>query len=223
MTSSTSPFPAAEETTERTSTITKELAHVMHDENLFVHHVARGGAHEYVSAFVIDGDHPYLYENPAIANHVSGTTFIDVSRQLLKAICHIYYDVPVTSRFILRDIQVSFLLWAKIGVPIDVRVSVQPPSIARRNWRVFGTWIFPRKGDPWRSEHLHSSPYLRSSKRISCRASSASTMRRAPLERMHCDSRAKDSNASRSRIDASGAELEAAVAILRAPSPSRIE
>ena len=44
---------------------------------------------------------PILYENPAIANHVSGTSFLDASRQLLKAISHLYYDIP--HRKSLRD------------------------------------------------------------------------------------------------------------------------
>jgi len=72
--------------------ITKELAHVVREENLFVHQVRPTGVPgQYESEFTVDGAHPYLYENQAIANHVSGTSFLDTSRQLLKAICHHFW------------------------------------------------------------------------------------------------------------------------------------
>lgn len=101
--------------------ITKQLAHVTRDENLFVHEVERApGGERFVSTFVVDGAHPYLYENPAIANHVSGTNFLDVSRQLLKAITHLYHDVPVENRFVIRTASMDFGRWAKLGVPIAV-------------------------------------------------------------------------------------------------------
>ena len=98
--------------------ITKEYAHVVGDENLFVHKVARLAPHKFESEFTIDGTHAYLYENPAIANHVSGTTFLDTSRQLLKAITHLFYDVPLTNRFVIRSVSMDFTRWAKMGVPI---------------------------------------------------------------------------------------------------------
>src|SRR5262249_14469454 len=82
--------------------ITKALAHVVKDENLFVHEVVKVGSDKFESEFIVDGAHPYLYENAVIANHVSGTTFLDTSRQLLKAITHLFYAVPLANRFVIR-------------------------------------------------------------------------------------------------------------------------
>lgn len=112
-------------------TITPALAHVGCDANLLVRSVEAIGEHTFHSVFAIDGTHPYLYENPAIANHVSGTTFIDMGRQVLKAISHIFYNLPVDSRFVLHGVDVEFLRWAKLGVDIDFTVTVEM-SAARR-------------------------------------------------------------------------------------------
>lgn len=113
-------------------TITPALAHVGRDANLLVRNVrAADEPHTYHSTFAVDGDHPYLYENPAIANHVSGTTFVDMGRQLLKAISHLYYDTPIDSRFVLHTIDIEFARWAKLGVDIEVTVVVDI-SAARR-------------------------------------------------------------------------------------------
>ena len=108
------------------STITKALAHVVNDENLFVRNVAKVATDHFESEFTIDGTHPYLYENAAIANHVSGTTFLDTSRQLLKAISHLFYAVPLANRFVIRAANLDFTRWAKIGVPIQASVQLVP-------------------------------------------------------------------------------------------------
>ena len=107
--------------------ITNQLAHVMQNENLFVSEVHKTGSeNQFASTFIIDGRHPYLYENPAIANHVSGTTFLDVSRQLLKAVTHLFYAVPVTNRFVIRSAHMDFGRWTKLNVPIEVVVDLTP-------------------------------------------------------------------------------------------------
>jgi hypothetical protein len=112
--------------------ITPALAHVVADANLLVRSVqATDVAHTYRSVFAIDGTHPYLYENPTIANHVSGTTFIDMGRQLLKAIAHIYHEVPIAHRFVLHGVDIEFIRWAKLGVDIEVTVTAEM-SEARR-------------------------------------------------------------------------------------------
>ena len=103
-------------------TISKQLAHVIDDANLFVHAIWKTGADQFETEFCVDGRHPYLYENPAIANHVSGTSFLDASRQLLKAMSHLYYDIPIENRFVMQNIQMDFLRWAKIGRPIHAIV-----------------------------------------------------------------------------------------------------
>ena len=104
--------------------ISPALAHVSCEANLLVRAVQAGAeAHTYRSVFTIDGTHPYLYENPAIANHVSGTTFIDMGRQLLKAVAHLYYAVPLDCRFVLHNIDIEFLRWAKLGVPLELTVT----------------------------------------------------------------------------------------------------
>lgn len=106
--------------------ITPALAHVSCDANLLVRSVqACSKEHTYQSVFAIDGAHPYLYENPAIANHVSGTTFVDMGRQLLKAISHLYYGAPLDSRFVLHSIDLEFLRWAQLGVDIEVTVTAE--------------------------------------------------------------------------------------------------
>ena len=112
--------------------ITSALAHVSCDKNLLVRNVrACAEEHTYRSWFIIDGTHPYLYENPAIANHVSGTTFVDMGRQLLKAITHLYYGMPLDSRFVLHNVDIEFLRWAKLGVAIEVTVSADVPDARR--------------------------------------------------------------------------------------------
>jgi hypothetical protein len=112
--------------------ITPALAHVSCDANLLVRNVrASAEEHTYRSVFAIDGTHPYLYENPAIANHVSGTTFVDMGRQLLKAITHLYYGTPLDSRFVLHNVDIEFLRWAKLGVDIEVTVHVEVPDARR--------------------------------------------------------------------------------------------
>ena len=114
-------------------TITPALAHVSCDANLLVRNVrACAEEHTYRSWTIIDGTHPYLYENPAIANHVSGTTFVDMGRQLLKAISHIYYGASADSRFILHTIDMEFLRWAQLGVEIEVTVKAEMPTTAKR-------------------------------------------------------------------------------------------
>jgi hypothetical protein len=113
-------------------TITPALAHVGCEENLLVRSVEAGAEeHTYRSVFSIDGAHPYLYENPAIANHVSGTTFIDMGRQLLKAISHLHYDAPMDSRFALHAIDIEFLRWTKLDVDVEVTVTVEMPEARR--------------------------------------------------------------------------------------------
>jgi hypothetical protein len=112
--------------------ITPILAHVASGTNLLVRNVrACAEEHTYRSVLTIDGTHPYLYENPAIANHVSGTTFIDMGRQLLKAITHIYYDAPIDSRFALQTIDIEFLRWTKLDVDIEVTVTVEAAAARR--------------------------------------------------------------------------------------------
>ena len=94
--------------------ITKEYAHVMREENLFVHEVTQIAQNQFKSGFTVDGTHSYLYENSSIANHVSGTTFLDISRQLLKAITHFFYSAPVSNRFVIRSVEMDFTRWAKV-------------------------------------------------------------------------------------------------------------
>ncbi len=126
--------------------ITPALAHVSADANLLVRNVqAAAEPHTYRSVFTVDGAHPYLYENPAIANHVSGTTFIDMGRQLLKAISHLYYDAPIDSRFALHNIDIEFLRWTKIGVPVEVTVTAEmdaarPSDASRTTCHATLTW-----------------------------------------------------------------------------------
>lgn len=113
--------------------ITNQLAHVVTNENLFVSEVQKTDQdNQFASTFIIDGRHPYLYENPAIANHVSGTTFLDVSRQLLKAITHLFYAVPLTNRFVIRSAHMDFGRWTKLNVPIEAVVELTPDRIKLR-------------------------------------------------------------------------------------------
>lgn len=112
--------------------ISPALAHVVADANLLVRSVAAADApNTYRSVFAVDGAHPYLYENPAIANHVSGTTFVDMGRQLLKAIAHIFHGVPLAHRFVLHAIDIEFVRWAKLAVDIETTVTAEM-SDARR-------------------------------------------------------------------------------------------
>ena len=119
--------------------ITKKLAHVVHDQNQFVYSLLKIAENIYESSFIVDGKHPYLYENPEIANHVSGTTFFETSRQLMKALGHLFYEVPVDSRFLLKDMIIKFDRWGQLGVPIIVRIVVTPPQ---RSENYAGTYIF---------------------------------------------------------------------------------
>lgn len=113
--------------------ITPALAHVGSAANLLVHSVEAGDEpHTYHSTFAVAGDHPYLYENPAIANHVSGTTFVDMGRQLLKAVSHLYYDTPLDSRFVLHGIDIEFLRWARLATDIVATITVDMGAARRR-------------------------------------------------------------------------------------------
>jgi hypothetical protein len=106
--------------------VTKELAHVMRDENLFIHEVHPTDVPgQFISELTIDGKHPYLYENLAIANHVSGTTIMEASRQMLKAMSHLFYDVPVQYRFTMRKLHMDFSRWAKLSVPVQMVLDAQ--------------------------------------------------------------------------------------------------
>lgn len=127
--------------------ITPAFAHVGSDANLLVRNVqALAEEHTYRSVFAVDGAHPYLYENPAIANHVSGTTFIDMGRQLLKAISHIYYGAPVDCRFVLHTIDIEFMRWAKLGVDIEVTVTVEVSAAKRADApRTYGATLVWRQ------------------------------------------------------------------------------
>lgn len=127
-------------------TITPALAHVSCEANLLTRSVsASAEPGTFRSVFLIDGTHPYLYENPAIANHVSGTTFIDMGRQLLKAIAHIYFDVPVENRFVLHGVNIEFLRWAKLGVDIETTVTADMDATRRtdapRTCRTSLVWV----------------------------------------------------------------------------------
>lgn len=120
-----------------THTINCALAHVTCEENLLVHQVqAADKPHVFHSEMLIDGTHPYLYENAAIANHVSGTTFIDAGRQLLKAISHLYYGIPIDCRFVLHGINIEFLRWAKLQVPIRIEVTFHMNELKQANARL---------------------------------------------------------------------------------------
>lgn len=110
-----------------TVAITNDLAHVIHEENRFVTEITCVGENRYQSDFIISGTHRYLYENPEIASHVSGTTFFEVSRQLMKAVGHIYYTVPLNSRFTLQKVSIEFVQWGRIGSTISAMISVRPP------------------------------------------------------------------------------------------------
>lgn len=126
--------------------ISTALAHVRNEKNLFVRKVwETGKTDEYCTELCADGTHPYLYENPAIANHVSGTTVIDATRQTLKAISHLYYNVPLDSRFILQSFQLDFMRWMKLNVLVYILVSVEttPPKRpgGRQKFNLKGTYI----------------------------------------------------------------------------------
>lgn len=128
-----------------TRSITPALAHVTSEANLLVREVRPLDAPDtYRSVFAIDGTHPYLYENPAIANHVSGTTFVDMGRQMLKAITHLFYGAAIDSRFVLHDINLSFARWARLGVDIEATVEVRVESANRpealRRYQATLTW-----------------------------------------------------------------------------------
>jgi hypothetical protein len=110
-------------------TITKQLAHIVNDENMFVDIIINIDENIYESEFIIAGDHPYLYENSAISNHVYGTSLLDVTRQLCKAMSHIYYDVPINCRFVMQNTQMDFFGWTKCSVPIYILLDV---SVERR-------------------------------------------------------------------------------------------
>jgi acyl-CoA thioesterase FadM len=127
------------------------LAHVVNEENLLIRCVwATSEPNVFGSRFNVSGTHPYLYENAAIANHVTGTTFIDVGRQLLKSIAHLYYDIPLDIRFILHGIDVKYLRWVKLGVEVSVRVKVsmddRPRAEARHSCDV--DMSFTQEGRP---------------------------------------------------------------------------
>ncbi len=105
-------------------TITCALAHVVSEKNLLINKVwADEKPNLFYSELITDGTHPYLYENPSIANHISGTNIIDACRQLLKAISHLYYSVPIESRFVINGINIEFLRWAKLNVPVSIRAT----------------------------------------------------------------------------------------------------
>lgn len=110
-----------------THEVTNELAHVVESGNRFVSSVARVGKNEFESFFSIDGKHPYLYENPEIASHVSGTTFFDFSRQLMKAIGHLFYDVPLQARFALQKADIHFERFGRFNSNMLARVRVRRP------------------------------------------------------------------------------------------------
>jgi hypothetical protein len=122
-----------------TKKISKKQAHVVFDQNQFVHELAKVADNVFVSDFIIDGKHAYLYENPEIANHVSGTTFFETSRQLMKATGHLFYDVPLDSRFLLKDLAIAFERWGQIGFPVTAKITVTPPQ---RSENYAGTYIF---------------------------------------------------------------------------------
>lgn len=135
----------------RTQSITPALAHVTCEQNLLVREVAETEqAHHFRSVFQVDGTHPYLYENPAIANHVSGTTFVDMGRQMLKAITHLFYGSPLNSRFVLHNINLEFLRWAQLGVDILCEVSLEVDEVRRldapRTYRAAFLWT--QEGHP---------------------------------------------------------------------------
>lgn len=113
----------------RVEKIDKKLAHIIQDENLFVDRIRKLDETHYESEFLIEGNHPYLYENFAISNHVSGTSFLDVMRQLCKAMSHIYFQVPLECRFVMQNTQMDFFGWTKCSVPIYILLEV---SVERR-------------------------------------------------------------------------------------------
>ena len=117
--------------------ITKELAHVSRDENLFVDRIRKIKDNIFETEFTISGDHPYLYENIAISNHVSGTSFLDITRQLCKAMSHLYYEVPLLCRFVMQNTEMQFNGWTKCSVPIYMQLNAQVEK------RILGGFISP--------------------------------------------------------------------------------
>jgi hypothetical protein len=104
--------------------ITKELAHIVNDENLFVDRIRKIDERAFETEFSVQGDHPYLYENSAISNHVSGTSLLDITRQVCKAMSHIYFGVPISCRFVMQNTHMEFNGWTKCAVPVYMLLNV---------------------------------------------------------------------------------------------------
>lgn len=98
--------------------IDKELVHKSSSDNVCVSRIAQLSKEkeQYLTQVAVDLNHPFFFDHEY--DHVPGMVFIEVGRQAGTAVSHMFYEVPYSVVFILKDINFSFRNYAEINAPL---------------------------------------------------------------------------------------------------------
>lgn len=97
----------------------KELVHKHREQNVFVSRVELVGPEhpdQFICQFALDPAHPFFFEHPL--DHVPGLMIIEAGRQTGNAVCHLFYDVPFGTSFVLSEAHFDFVAFAELSRPL---------------------------------------------------------------------------------------------------------
>ena len=97
----------------------KELVHKHREQNVFVSRVELVGPEhpdQFICQFALDPGHPFFFEHPL--DHVPGLMIIEAARQTGNAVCHLLYDVPFGTSFVLSEAHFDFVAFAELSQPL---------------------------------------------------------------------------------------------------------
>jgi hypothetical protein len=105
----------------RSPRIDKHWVHKHRDENVFIARMERvneDSDEEFVGELSLDDSHDFFFEHPQ--DHFPGLMLLEAARQLATLCAHRYFDVPLTSAFILNGVGAEFGRFAELGQPVFV-------------------------------------------------------------------------------------------------------
>lgn len=98
--------------------IDNKLVHKSNDENVCISRIAQISAEkeQYLTQVAVDLKHPFFFDHPY--DHIPGMLFVEVGRQVGTAVSHMFYDVPNSVVFVLKDIYFNFKNYAELDAPL---------------------------------------------------------------------------------------------------------
>jgi len=112
--------------------LAKELVHKNREENVFVARVELVGPEhpdQFFCQFALDPGHPFFFEHPL--DHIPGLMIIEAGRQTGNAACHLFYDVPFGTSFVLSEAHFDFVAFAELSQPLFATGTVAEKKFKR--------------------------------------------------------------------------------------------